>query len=138
MIVIKNVEIFEVDRNPIEILSTTLPHQHVFPCSGDPVSVEVFRELIRGRRFVRPSDGTDIVVGMSIQAEDVIGLQYEAWDEINNSLNYFRSSLAKSDSEIMRLKSARFWERFRWLFTGVKTPNKTLVSDGQTAGRRTA
>jgi len=85
MIIIKHIDFLEVDRTRCEILSK--PHfEPIFvkdnegPRLGD--FAEIHKELIVGRRFIRPSDGTDIYIGVSKQAQDIIGLQYEAWNNI--------------------------------------------------------
>jgi len=83
-------------------------------------------ELIKGRRFVRPSDGTDIIVGVSNQAAEAIGLMYEGWDNMEKELLSLLRSRRKLDAEgimlkstLLKLKAATFWQRIKWVFTGV-------------------
>lgn len=129
MIVIKNIEVFETDLDLCEIVSYAPPGQLVFPSAGEePVTIDALRELVRGRRFVRPSDGTDIIIGVSKQAADIIGIQYEAWGQLQERLGFLWFSLSKCNKECVRLETtirsleaAGFFKRLLWLF-GVKRP----------------
>lgn len=127
MIVIKSVEFLETNRDPIELLATTPPYSPVFYGPGPPIEQEIFKELIRGRRFCRPSDGTDIIVGVSKQAGEVLGIMYEAWDNIEKAYNTEVSKhsitareLYKCKSSLAKILNASFLQRLKWLFLGVK------------------
>ena len=126
MIVIKNIEFFETQRDTAELVyRTSLGHPAVCN-SGATVPLNEVMELIKGRRFVRPSDGTDIIVGVSNQAAEAIGLMYEGWDNMEKELLSLLRSRRKLDAEgimlkstLLKLKAATFWQRIKWVFTGV-------------------
>ena len=77
-------------------------------------------ETIRGTRFVRPSDGTDIVIGCSGEAAELIGIQYEAWDNLKKDLAYSDYMIKGLQAEIKKIKSAPFFTRLKWAFFGYK------------------
>ena len=126
MLVIRKVEFLEVNKDPLELLATTQPGMPV-ECGEELVPVDFFKELIRGRRFVRPSDGIDIIVGCSRQAEEVIGLQYEAWDNLQNAyaaeqINHHRttSEMYEYKSRVDEMFRSSFWQRLKWLVIGYR------------------
>lgn len=126
MIVIKHIEFLETDVDPIKPLKDTPPHTPIF-CGDEPVNREVLSELISGRRFVRPSDGTDIIVGVSKQAQNILGIMYEAWDNMERSYFAEIKSHGKTKIEmrcyrhmVEEIQKASFWERLKWLFRGYK------------------
>ena len=85
MILVKHIEAFEVEGPVGEIA-----HFEDRPCdySTQPV-FELERELVRGRTFIRP-DGTTICIGTSKQAQEVLGIQYEAWETMKDELGASR------------------------------------------------
>jgi hypothetical protein len=59
----------------IEDFSDVMPH-----------ALSIFkREKIDKQMFMRP-DGTMICIGMSKQAQDVIGIQYESWNKMQKRI----------------------------------------------------
>ena len=79
MILIKHIEAFEVEGPVGEIAH--------FP---DPETTRpIERETVRGQTFSRP-DGTTICIGTSKQAQEVIGIQYEAWEAMKDELGASR------------------------------------------------
>ena len=85
MLIIKHIDFIEVDKTRCEILSHPPIPLFVKDNRGPKEidSVEVESELVIGRRFRRPSDNIDMYIGVSKQAQDVIGLQYEAWGNLH-------------------------------------------------------
>lgn len=140
MIVVKNIEILKTDKDPIELLSTIPPYEPIW-CEGEPVQHEVLAELIRGRHFHRPSDGAEIVVGVSKQAQEVMGILYESWDELqkaNDELQKANDELQKAyenerksyqltaskmhwyKNRVEEARSASIWRRLKGLIRGYK------------------
>jgi len=122
VILIKNIEFIETPRDPWEIFVTHLPHE-VIPVEGNSgpyAEVSVLTELVRGRRFLRPSDGTDIVVGLAKDAQNILGLQYEAWENMAQELKDTRSQMRQLQRERDRARGATIWTRFEWLLFGYK------------------
>lgn len=124
MLIVKNIEIIEVDRDPWEIVSLTRPFQaiKVFnPGKNRPerIAENIFREMIQGQRFIRP-DGQELLIGCSRQAEEIIGIQYEAWGNMSEVREMTRGQLRKAEKELSDLKQLTFWKRLKALFTGIK------------------
>ena len=129
MIVITNIEYLETNRNPIELIREH-GHSGFIPCKGNQViETKVMLELVRGRHFHRP-DGTEICIGMSRQAQDILGLQYDIWDNMRQELDAADSeiaSLRKKLSEYIGVRkdiedarSASFITRVKWLLFGFR------------------
>lgn len=120
MILVKNLEIIETDRDPMEIVSMHLPHDYI-PVNGGEKAIpcKQLRELIRGRRFRRP-DGKDMIIGMTRQVQDIIGIQYEAWDTLNEALDSYRIQARKYESALDNLHNSGFFKRLKMLFIGCR------------------
>lgn len=89
-------------------------------------------ETIRGVTFRRP-DGTEVVIGASKEAQDIIGIQYEAWHELegqyknqciqrsfaeraNKKLIFDNEPLIKTNTALI---NASLMASIGWIFTGV-------------------
>lgn len=127
MIVIKNIEFLEVDRDFWEIHHYERDHILVRENGAEAMApVEVIRELIQGYRFMRP-DGTEIYVGMSRQVADVIGIQYESWDNMQRELADSESRADRYADEcdmltdlvcdLVEANRRRLINRVKWYFT---------------------
>ncbi len=125
MILIKSIEFYETKMDPIEIVNPNILYKQSLVTSNydkEYAEVSDLRELIHGRRFRRPSDGTEIVIGVSKQAQDLIGIQYEAWDNMEKQLDsYYRESM-KTRSILTKIEKANLLTRLKWIFTGVTKP----------------
>ena len=125
MIVIKNIDYVTVD-NEREIRFDMYPRH--LPCMSayDPDKILKFdtveTEIVHGRRFVHP-DGTDIVIGMTSYVQDLLGIQYDAWDNMQD--DYFRMrermfvaqhNLIDTKKELDKLKSLTFFQKLKRLF----------------------
>ncbi len=122
MILIKNIEFYETNQDPIEIVSHMMPYEAIEALSdkGDVVvPISEIRELIKGQRF-RRSDGVDIIVGLTKQAQDILGLQYEAWDNMQKELEITHNSLQVANETIKAVTQANIWTRIKYLFCGYK------------------
>ncbi len=124
MLIVKNIEIIEVERDPWELLSMTAPYQaiEVFnPGKNVPefIDTNVFREMVQGQRFRRP-DGEELVIGCSRQAEEIIGIQYESWGNMSREWEATRTQLRKAEKELADIRQMTFWMRLKALFKGIK------------------
>lgn len=124
MIIIKDIEFLEVDGDKYEILSKN-PSDPIETVDGKWVDGILVRELIKGVRFRRPRDNIDIVVGTSKQAADIIGIQYECWQNLEMELNNLRVISANYkvkinnlSNELNDIKSSTFLKRLNQLFFG--------------------
>lgn len=124
MIIVKSIEIITVDRDPWEILSLTKPYQavEVFdPGKNKPshISSNAFRELISGRRFVKPN-GDELLIGCSKQAEDIMGIYYNSWDDMSKQLEESRAAFRTMSGYLMKIKQLGFFGRLIAVFRGYK------------------
>ena len=120
MIVIEHIKYFKVDRDIAEIMQMR-PFEAISVITDagkDYMSSEdLQKEIIRGRRFVRPYDGTDVIIGTSKQVADLINIQWEAWEEMEQRLNitdkelgFARLVVGKLEAKIEYLKLP-WWKR---------------------------
>lgn len=114
MIVIKNIDFFETDMDPVEVYDNCV----------DPTQAEFCVELIKGRKFTRP-DGEKVVVAASKQAQDVLGLLYEAWEDLEKRFTATQNAYYKTwmclearEIELSVYKNASFRQRIKYLFRG--------------------
>jgi len=123
MILIKSISYVEVAEDPIEVVVRQHPDQLV-PITTEKGSefckVSEVRKLIRGRRFVRPADGKDVVIGCYPGVETILGLQYDAWENLEQSYESERGKALSILRLYNGLKKASLWSRVKWVFTGVK------------------
>jgi hypothetical protein len=85
----------------------------------DLLDAKVCREIIRGRAFV-DRHGRRVCIGVSSKAAEVLGLQYEAWANMDAELERARSELRRANERIYLCERASWWQRLKWVFTGVK------------------
>ena len=147
MIVIKKIEFLKTDRDIYEIYYSHMMDRPESPMvfDGEFIAPEFFREIIRGIHFRRP-DGEEVVVGVSKQAQEVLGLMYDVWEDQRATIDMLRSSRDKMEKKIEdqratidMLRSSRdkmekkidelggglfkfecsgFWGRLKYLFKG--------------------
>ena len=84
MIVIHEVRFYETEQD-MATLESTRPDTPIRTydfgvLSGSRICKEIQMELIRGRRYVR-DDGTTLVIGAPKQAQEVMGIMFDAWAE---------------------------------------------------------
>lgn len=137
MILIKKIDTIEVpsDQYPIQSFDNfkELPYRR----ENDylPQELKVTQEIVRGITY-RTLDGREICIGMSKQAQDAIGLPYEALIEALDRADRLHSenismshSLKKRNTKILNLEkdlmefkktinSLKFWDRFKFLIRG--------------------
>lgn len=127
MILVKSIEVIEVESNDFHTIQYCNPDTMIRVNKGrDMLPASVLLELVRGQRFVR-GDGTEIVIGMAQPVQDILGLQFEAWENLQNDWSIADNSrviagrLAKGyQLELEELSSAGFFERLKMLFTGYR------------------
>lgn len=126
MIIIKSCEVIDVGDVTIQDIYRYQSWRCVPINDGtDAVEASVIQELIRGRRFVRPSDGIDVYLGCTKEVQDLIGIQYEAWDSLQDRYNQSVSNYTQLmtttnqlNSEIMKIKSLSFFSLAKWFVVG--------------------
>jgi len=130
MLVVTKIETFEtpMDTAQLERFIYANPQKPEYlPIDGEPVNVQVLKEVIRGRRFVHPKKGIDVTIGMSSQVAEVLGLQYEAFEELQRQRNFWYEQhgeefqrAEKMKWRLDRIKSYGLWKRIKCVFTGMK------------------
>lgn len=122
MILIKHIEFLEVQGDEHRILHEAEPWELLPAVDQDgPSATDVATirsEYIRGKRFHRK--GHTVVIGCTEQASGVIGIQYEAWDNLERALEASREARRDLTELLLLYKAATLWKRLKWLFTGVK------------------
>lgn len=119
MLLISKIEFLEVEGDERTIFETK-PWEPLKLKGGEMVEAKVAQELVQGRRFRRPADGTDIVIGCSKQAADVIGLQYEEWESLEEDRDYWHTQSVASRLKLDSITNAGFVERLKWLIRGYR------------------
>lgn len=129
MILIRGIDWIEVDSDQVEFMVPRTSYSRV-SAAGCPSYEKIKIELIRGRRFVRPSDGTDIVVGVTDEAGKILGLQYEIWktmetslyhalearDAIERELTRTRVELERAAMRLEEIADENLWKRLKRIF----------------------
>lgn len=119
MIVITNIETINVpDKEWHELIHYEKNPNEYIPINNytDSVEASYIYERIHGRRFCRHSDGLDVVIGMSKQASDVIGIQLDAWKNQEELIQSLRDELHYTKLEIDRRKNMSFINKVKFLF----------------------
>lgn len=89
--------------------------------NGEYASKDVIIKTIRGRRFRRATNGRvvqDVVVGIAQDPSNILGLQYEAFDRQEETINLQSTQITALKSEIKAVKNAGFLTRLAWLIKG--------------------
>ena len=108
MLVITHIEAEEIPDIKVEIYSRLAMHGVL-----EETETAVATEVIYGVRFKRP-DGSTINIGTSKQAQEVIGIQYEAWKNLEKELHRAGSELNSLRKEKKFFQDMGFWSRLRW------------------------
>jgi hypothetical protein len=93
---------------------------HLVPSIGtDPSEIlEIKTEYIVGRRFTN-TRGEIITIGVSREVQDLIGLPFHVYEEQEASILCLKTDLSLKEGKLKMLKSANFFTRLKWLFSGV-------------------
>ena len=150
MIVIKDLEYYEVPDNIHEVIYQIGGNTFIdVNTQTGPIhmpTIEVRKEVIEGKVFV-DQQGNRVVVGLSKDAQNILGLQYEAWENSEKEINTLRKDISqyrrsvnnltqenlelnerikpltfenKYHKELIReLTDASLWTRIKWIFKGI-------------------
>ena len=123
MILVESIKYFEVPGDVHEIVKKISAYEAVEVFTKDGahiISANLLHEVVHGRRFRRPRDGEEIVIGWTKEVQDLLGMPVEAWENAEAYRVDLINREHKVSSELIIIKHANFWQRFKWLFTGVK------------------
>jgi len=127
MIVITDMKFTEVNEDFLySYYQDPVPIRNKCGLVGYVEKEKIKREIINGRRFVRPKDNIDIVIGMDKHAQNLIGIQYESYEILESQnmklINELRNKIKVIDkykNELDLLKQASFLTRLKWLIKGI-------------------
>ena len=89
-----------------------------FDSKSNPVTPKVVKETIHGRRYVDKNLGIDTVVGIKGDIARLLGMQYESYIAMHNSMLTFRRIVAELSDDLVDINEAGFWKRLKYLITG--------------------
>lgn len=123
MIVITKIEVLKTNKDFCEIvLLCQDPFVNYIKFEeGNAVDIKTVREYIKGRRFYNPRRGIDVVLGVSKEVGDILGLQYEAFENLEKGVEHLRIEKNGYYQELKRIGKFNFWKRLKCLFFGIKT-----------------
>lgn len=132
MIVITKIDYIKVTDSVVS-LTYTAPNDYEFMTEGKEfISNKFLQEQVLGRRFYRPQSKDIITIGLSLQASELLELQYQAWDEQAKIAENMKEELHKKSKTIAMLENAlkghrhreielcdaTFFTRLKWLLAG--------------------
>lgn len=128
MIVITEIITMDVPDRYYCNISNYNPEMYIPVNNGNYcVTAKVIQEIIHGQRFTRDSDGVDVVIGMSKQDSDIIGIQLEAFqvqeDRINNLLGEYKDLSVRHEEnyrELKKIKSLSFVNKVKFVLGFLK------------------
>jgi hypothetical protein len=79
-------------------------------------NLEISREVIRGRRFTN-TKGEQVIIGMTKEVQDTIGLSFEAFENMEKERDIMNSVQKETLKSLKKYSDAGFLKRLRYLFT---------------------
>ncbi len=121
MILIKSIEIAIVKEDRILILITPgLKERLATPYEK---SINITEEMVRGRTYIT-ADGRQIIIGMTKEVQDAIGLPYEVFENLNKELDTSREMLSRNRQYMAdyqaRVEGLSLFKRIKALFIGFR------------------
>ena len=100
MIILCDARIIEVDKDWHEIMRMAPGEGLEFTRDGlqEVNDVELIKEMIRGVRFLRQGpDPVDLYMGCDQSVTDLIGLQFETWENMSQELSRYMERALQSE-----------------------------------------
>lgn len=121
MIIITKVETIETDKDFHTVIKMAHDYSKKYiPFGKENIECEFVREHIHGRRFVDTRRGIDIIMGITGEAGEKLGLMYECWENMENEKERFRIENKNLIDNIYRIQHYGFFKRLKCLFVGIK------------------
>lgn len=122
MIVVKRVEVETFDKDPIVVNHFPVPDPPVSALGNGKIKpLDVRQEVIKGKAF-RNAEGEEVIIGMSNEAQELLGIPFQAFEDMRLWLEQTRRDLEGCLQDHIKYKQkvrqAGFWERLKYLFTG--------------------
>jgi hypothetical protein len=125
MILITKVETVVVDRDIVK-MSVDQGYDYV-PLSGPLIPIKRFNELIRGKRFINRKRNIDVVIGVTGEVGELLGIQFEAFESLERTCEELQDRIICKTIEaigykdkLSAIENSGFFKRLKWLFCGVK------------------
>ena len=118
MIVITKVECLETPRDVVKIVHEHTGMSRYFDASRSmsQEDIKVVEASVRGRRYVHPERGIDVVIGVASSAGKQIGMMFEAWESLSKQCDEYRETSQRQGALICRIRSWNFWKRLAFTF----------------------
>lgn len=120
MILIEDINVKVVPEDIVQIYREKQAAQPHFDDTLDK-EIETTIELIRGKHFINNREQV-VCIGMSKQVQDAIGLPFEAFDSLQETLEISNKNYSDKVTELSKLQNsindAPFLSRLKYLFTG--------------------
>ena len=123
MICIKEIKVVDVDEDFVMIsrMEGLPPFADLYPYDDDtPLeTVEVTQEMVHGRWF-NNGWGKEVCIGMTQQVQDLIGLPFEAFSNMEATILGMKLKITALLKELDEFKTMGFFGRLKFLFSGYK------------------
>ena len=115
-----NVDIVESDRPTVELaISNRRGHpidfDHARGCESIDEALAIEKEVIKGRVFGVNGNGHKVIIGWSNQAQDAIGIPFDAFNSLQADLEKANDLYAKL---LTKVSACGLWGRIRYALTG--------------------
>ena len=125
MLVVKNIEVIEVDTNMLRIAHWDELEVPKAPFRYDTAegTIDITTEMIYGERFVNVH-GEEFCIGMSKQVQEAIGLPMKIYNKMFSEMEILRTTIAQLKqryatalAKIDKFESMKLWGRIKNVFT---------------------
>lgn len=126
-IFITDIKILHGDRNLIErhfIPGQSSVRLLIDDKDGYLKTVEISREQIQGRSF-RNRYNEDVVIGLSKEVQEALGLPMEAFDSMSQTISDQRNTIWDLKSKLVNVNQMTLWQRIKFVFKGSNSSHIT-------------
>jgi hypothetical protein len=122
MILLRSADIVKIDGQRAEVVEMDNSQLYYKIMSEnetfDVNPVEFKKEVVEGRSFIRFKDGVkeEIVIGATKEIQDMIGIHYDAFDEMSRMLDMYKQENVQYQIVIKQFREMKFWQRLKFLF----------------------
>jgi hypothetical protein len=119
MILITEIKTLETELDVAQV--TKLAYDSQIEClqfGKEMVDKKYITEIIHGRRFVHPKRGIDVVLGVTNEVGEKLGLMYECWNDMVAASMRTREVNIAMFKELDKIYNYGFWKRLKCLFVG--------------------
>lgn len=109
MIVVTEIKTINVPDDFREYVMRTRMGTVPVNCDGlvDYMDINEVVEIVRGHRYINPRDNTDVIIGYGTEAEKVLGITYDCFDQSQQLREDAETKLFNKEKELNDLKSIK-------------------------------